>query len=83
MFSKSFTASLFLLALTSSVTADTGSCVSPALGVSGTPGASDVQHPSDNAPCGNIPIAQNIGTSTPLSADSNGLFKPTITNFAR
>jgi hypothetical protein len=78
MFSKSFTASIFLLALTSSVTAD---CViAPALGAT-DPGASDVQHPTDGAPCGNIPIAQNLDISTPLQADTSGRFFPIITNF--
>jgi hypothetical protein len=78
MLSKSFTASIFLLALTSSVTAD---CViSPALGAP-NPVASDVQHPSDGAPCGNIPIAQNLDTSTTIQADSSGNFFPTIQNF--
>jgi hypothetical protein len=78
MFSKSFTASIFLLALTSSVTAQ---CViTPALGAS-DPGASDVQHPTDSAPCGNINIGQNLDTSTPIPADTNGQFSPSIKNF--
>ena len=80
MFSKSFTASLFLLALTSFVNAD---CViTPALGVSGNPGTGNVQQPSSAAPCGNIPISKNIDSSTPIQADGNGQFKPSITNFA-
>jgi len=79
MLSKSFAASLFLLGLTSSVTAD--GVVTPALGVSGNPATSNVQHPSDSAPCGTIPISQNIDSSTPIQADGNGQFKPSITNF--
>ena len=79
MFSKSFTASILLLALTSSVTAD---CViAPALGVSGTPGASNVQHPSDSAPCGSIPIGSNIDSASTIQADGSGQFKPSIMNF--
>jgi hypothetical protein len=78
MLSKSFTSSIFFLALTSSVTAN--SVIAPALGVS-NPGASNVQQPSDNTPCGSIPIAQNIDSSTPIKADGNGQFAPSITNF--
>ena len=59
-FSKPFITASIVLALTSSVTAD---CViTPALGVSGTPGASNVQYPSDSAPCGSIPIGSNPGS---------------------
>ena len=80
MLSKSFTASIFLLALTSFVNAD---CViTPALGVSGNPGASNVQQPSEAAPCGSIPIAQNLDSSSAIQADGNGQFTPSITNFA-
>ncbi|KAN0125544.1 hypothetical protein V8E52_000751 [Russula decolorans] len=79
MLSKSFTASILLLALTSSVTAQCA--ISPALGVTGTPGTSDVQHPSESAPCGSIPIGQNIDSATTIPANENGLFEPTITNF--
>ena len=80
MLSKSFATSIFLLALTSSVNAN--GIITPALGVSGSPGSSDVQHPSDTAPCGTIPIAQNLDTSTAIQADGNGKFTPSITNFA-
>ena len=80
MFSKSFTASIILLALTSFVNADC--LISPPLGVSGNPAASNVQQPSEAAPCGNIPISQNIDTSSAISADGNGLFAPKVTNFA-
>jgi len=79
MLSKSFTASLFLLALTSSVNAN--AVVAPCLGVQGTPGATDVQHPSDASPCGSISISQNLDTSNAIQADSSGQFKPSITNF--
>jgi hypothetical protein len=80
MFSKSFTASIFLLALTSFVNAD---CViSPALGVSGNPSASNVEQPTYAAPCGSIPISQNLDSSNAIQADSNGKFAPSIVNFA-
>jgi hypothetical protein len=79
MLSKSFTASVFLLALTSSVTAQC--IITPALGVTGTPKASDVQHPSDSGPCGNVSISQNLESSTPVVADSSGKFHVTIQNF--
>ncbi len=79
MLSKSFVASIFLLALTSSVNAN--AVITPLLGVQSTPGASDVQQPSDGKPCGNIPIFQNIDTSQTCQADSTGEFKPSIINF--
>ena len=79
---KSFTASLFLLALTSSVNAQEEGCaISPAMGVSGTPGAGDIQQPSDDAPCGNVNITQNLDTSEAVQADSNGQFKVSIIGF--
>ena len=83
MLVKSFTASVFLLALTSSVNADQAGCaISPAMGVSGgTPGAGDVQQPSSSAPCGNVDIPQNIDTSTPVQAGTNGQFKVSVMNF--
>ena len=79
MISKSFVASIFLLALTSSVNAN--AVVTPPLSVQGTPGASDVQQPSDGKPCGNIPISQNIDSSQTVQANSNGEFNPSIINF--
>ena len=78
MFSKSFVAPILLLALTSSVNAQ--ACISPALGVSGTPDANNVQKPSDDAPCGTINIAQNIDSSTPL-APEGGYYYPSIINY--
>jgi hypothetical protein len=83
MLFKSFTASLFLLALTSSVNAqeEEGCAISPAMGVSGTPGASDIQQPSDDAPCGNVNITQNLDTSEAVQADSNGQFKVSVIGF--
>ena len=79
MFSKSFIASVFFLALTSSVNAH--AAISPALGVAGNPVRNDVQRPSAASPCGNVNIAKNIDTSTAVAADANGSFSPSITNF--
>ena len=79
MLSKSFIAASILLALTSTVTAD--SVITPALGVSGTPGARNVQHPSDSAPCGSIPISSNIDSAGTIQADANGKFTPSVMNF--
>ncbi len=79
MLSKSFVACIFLLGLTSSVNAD--AVITPPLGVQGTPGASDVQQPSDTKPCGNIPISQNFDASQTVQANSNGEFNPSIINF--
>jgi len=79
MLSKSFTASIFLLALTSSVNAQC--VVTPPLGSSGNPTAGDVQQPSSSAPCGSIPIAQNLDSSEAVKADTSGNFVVSITNF--
>ncbi|KAI0002115.1 hypothetical protein BJV74DRAFT_722801, partial [Russula compacta] len=79
MFSKSFIAPIFLLALTSSVNAH--AAVTPALGVQGTPQRSDVQRPSADKPCGNVNIAQNLDSSTAVPASANGTFSPSILDF--
>jgi hypothetical protein len=80
MLSKSFiAASIFLLASISSVNAHAG--VSPALGVKGQITRNDVQRPSTNSPCGNVNIAQNLDSSTPVKADQNGTFTLDITDF--
>ena len=55
--------------------------ISPALGVTGTPTRNDVQRPSNNSPCGNVNIAQTVGTTTPIVANADGSFTATITNF--
>ena len=83
MLFKSLTASFLLLALTS-VNADQGGCVvSPPLGITGTPGSSDVLQPSSNAPCGKAPISQYIDASTTVQADTTGKFKVSMINFER
>ncbi|KAF8504834.1 hypothetical protein F5888DRAFT_792560 [Russula emetica] len=80
MLSKSFTASILLLALTSSVNAQ---CVfSPPFGGSGNPAASDVQQPSSDTPCGKTSISQNIDTSSAVNADADGQFTISAINFA-
>ena len=79
MLSKSFIASILLLASISSVNAHAG--VSPALGVKGQITRNDVQRPSANTPCGKANIAQTLDGSTPVQADETGNFSPSITNF--
>jgi hypothetical protein len=79
MLSKSFIASIFLLASISSANAHAG--VNPALGVKGQLIRNDVQRPSAKSPCGNVNIAQNLDSSTAVQADENGNFSPTITDF--
>ena len=80
MISKSFVALIFLFAFTSSVNAQV--CMEPALGVSGTPTAQDVRKPTDALPCGGVNIAQNLESSTPIQADKDGKFSPSIISFA-
>jgi hypothetical protein len=79
MFSKSLIAPTFLLALTSSVNAH--AAVAPPLGVKGTPTVNDVQKPSTSALCGTINIADNLDTSTPVVASTEGEFFVYVTNF--
>ena len=79
MFSKSFIAPLFLLALTSSVNAHAG--VTPALGVKGNLSRKDVQRPSKDKPCGNVDIAKTLDTSTAIPANADGIFSASAINF--
>jgi hypothetical protein len=79
MVSQSFIAYAFLLCLTTSANAH--AIITPALGVSGAGTRNDVQRPSAQKPCGNINIAQTIGTSTAISVSSNGTFQATATDF--
>jgi hypothetical protein len=88
MLFNSFTASVFLLALTSSVNAQatgsaqtqSGSVFSPALG-NPSPGFKDVQRPSQTAPCGDKPIGSNLDASTPIAVGSDGKFNIQVTSF--
>ena len=87
MLFKSFTASVLLFALTSSVnaqdsTSQSGCVITPALG-NPNPGAGDVQRPSNSAPCGDIPISSNLDSSTAVPMDSTGQFSVKITGFGR
>ncbi|KAH9994221.1 hypothetical protein BJV77DRAFT_1101383 [Russula vinacea] len=79
MFSKSFIAPIFLLALASSVNAH--AAIAPALGVKGNPARSDVQRPSQAKPCGNINITQILDNSTAVNVNAKGIFTANITGF--
>jgi hypothetical protein len=82
MFSKSSSALIFLLALTSSVNAQ--AVITPELGVKGTPASADVKTPSlPGHPCGiNVDVATNIDTSNVVEVDTNGILFVDIVNFA-
>ncbi|KAH9899177.1 hypothetical protein C8Q73DRAFT_743232 [Cubamyces lactineus] len=80
MFSKSVVAVATVL-LGFSLQAHAHAGVTPALGVTGTFARSNVQRPSQAKPCGTIDIAQNIDSSTAITAAANGTFAATITNF--
>ncbi|KAI0266508.1 hypothetical protein BC834DRAFT_843099 [Gloeopeniophorella convolvens] len=79
MFSKSLIASILCLGLTSSVNAH--ALINPALGVKGTAVRGDVQRPSTADPCGNVNIAQTLGTSTPVVAAADGTVSTTVVDF--
>jgi hypothetical protein len=79
MLSKSFFASAIALALTLQVNAH--ACITPMLGVSGTPARSDVQRPSTGSECGNVDVAKTIGTSTYVKAAPDGTFGANVINF--
>ncbi|OJT07550.1 hypothetical protein TRAPUB_1573 [Trametes pubescens] len=79
-FSKSFiAAATVLLGFTLQVHAHAG--VTPALGVTATFARANVQRPSIAKPCGKINVAQTLDTSTPITANADGTFVATITNF--
>jgi hypothetical protein len=70
--SKSFSALVFLLALTSSVNAQ--AAISPALGVRGEPASADVRTPSiPGDVCGGVDIAVNIDISRIVQVDVDDL----------
>jgi hypothetical protein len=78
--SKSFSALVFLLALTSSVNA--GAAVSPALGVKGEPVSGDVRTPSiPGDSCGGVDIVANIDTSRIVRVGLDGILSVDILNF--
>ncbi|KAA1472433.1 hypothetical protein DENSPDRAFT_859448 [Dentipellis sp. KUC8613] len=78
MFSKSFFASLFVVALSTQAYAH--AVISPALGVKGAPVRNDAKKPNANDECGGVNIAQTLATTTPIVANGNS-FTATITNF--
>ncbi|KAG6850094.1 hypothetical protein H0H93_001227 [Arthromyces matolae] len=79
MFSKIFATAF--LAMTFVAQAHAHAAIAPALGVAGSPARSDVQQPSTSKPCGNIAIASNLDTSTPVVANADGTFTVTVTDF--
>jgi hypothetical protein len=79
MFPKSFIAPIFVLALTYSANAHAG--INPALGVKGELTRKDVQRPSDAKPCGDVNIKQALDSSTPILANADETFSPSVTNF--
>jgi len=79
MFSKVFTSTALLLALSLQVHGH--AAIAPVLGVAGAPARSDVQRPSAAAPCGKTNVAATIDTSTPVVAAADGTFSATVTNF--
>jgi len=79
MFPKSFIAPIFVLALTYSANAHAG--IELAIGVKGGLTRKDVQRPSGAKPCGNANINQTLDSSTPILANADGTFSPSVTNF--
>ncbi len=79
MVSKFFIAYAFLLCFTTSVNAH--GAPGNLLGVKGQPTRNDVQRPSQSNPCGNVNIAQNLDTSTPILASADGTFTDEFINF--
>ncbi|KAI0793628.1 hypothetical protein C8Q74DRAFT_1181555, partial [Fomes fomentarius] len=69
------------LCLSLSLQAHAHAAIAPMLGVQGTPVRKDVQRPSNARPCGKVNVAQNLDSSTAVTADANGQFQTTITNF--
>ena len=82
MFSKIVSSASFVLAL--SVYANAHTLMTPALGVQGAGARSDVQVlGKKGASCGDMDVAANIDTSTPVAAAPDGTFTVTATNFNR
>lgn len=76
---KSFVASAALL-LALAAQANAHAAPVPALGVA-KPARSDVQRPSNNAPCGNVNIAQTLDSSTATAASAAGSVTIGVQNF--
>ena len=83
MFSKSFTALIVLLIFTSSHNAQAAitPANTPALDFKETHVSGEAQRPSIADPCSNVNIAQNLDTSTSVTADETGAFLLPPVNF--
>ncbi|KAK7438905.1 hypothetical protein VKT23_017832 [Stygiomarasmius scandens] len=82
MFNKIFASITLVLALSAHVKGHT--LMTPALGVDGAGARSDVQVLGrKGASCGDMNVASNIDTSTPVAAAPDGTFTVTATNFNR
>jgi hypothetical protein len=79
MFTKFFVIVPVILSI--ALQASAHAIIQPPLGVKGTPTRNNVQRPSKQSPCGNVNIAQTIGTTTPIVAAADGIFTATVTNF--
>ena len=79
-FSKSLLASV-VVGASLALQASAHAIVMPALGVSGTPVRNDVERPSAAKPCGKVDIASTLGATQAITANADGSFTATITNF--
>lgn len=80
MFTKILTSAALVLALV--LQASAHAAVAPALGVSGgKPVRANVQRPSNANVCGSINVANTINSATTVTANTNGVFTVTATNF--
>ncbi|KDQ32091.1 hypothetical protein PLEOSDRAFT_1053349 [Pleurotus ostreatus PC15] len=80
MFStKSVFGAILALAFSAQVSAHAGA--TPALGVAGQITRGDVERPSTANPCGEVNIAQNLNTATPIVAAADGTFTAAVQNF--
>ncbi|KAG6901986.1 hypothetical protein C0995_005945 [Termitomyces sp. Mi166 len=79
MFSRILTVAAVALMFSAQVKAH--AAIAPVLGVSGDPVRADVRRPTILRPCGNVNIAENLDTTTPVAAQADGSFIVTVTNF--
>ncbi|KAF9500673.1 hypothetical protein BDN71DRAFT_1501879 [Pleurotus eryngii] len=70
-----------ILALAFSVQVSAHAGATPAPGVAGQFTRGDVERPSTANPCGEVNIAQNLNTATPIVAAADGTFTATVQNF--
>ncbi|KAH8084346.1 hypothetical protein BXZ70DRAFT_1012030 [Cristinia sonorae] len=73
--------SLFAITVGLALQAQGHAIIIPALGVSGNAQRNNVQRPNNNNQCGNVNVAQTIGSSTPVTASGDGTFTVTVQNF--